>query len=456
MIGAMKTLVETNVTASRGESAAPAVPARPRRGGSGLRGGVFALLDQAIVSGTSFATSVFIGRLCSPDELGVYSLALSLFLFLRAVQGELVCSPYTIYSSRHEGKSLATYTGSALVHYAVLTGLSVLALLGLAALLATGAGPSGTAGAVLALAAVAPLLLFREYARQVSLAQLRLGVVLALDSAVAILQLAALAWLAWGGGLSVPTAYIAAGAAAAIACAGWFLARQQTMRVERGRIVADWRHNWSFGRWAFASFVVCSAASLAMPWFVVGTHGKAAAGLLAACVSLVNFAGMYVTGFANFLTPRAARAFASGGAVELRGVLRGAALLFLITLGVFVAAILLLGDLPVTLVYGDAFAGAAAVLGVLALHILVNSLGVVAGNGLWALERARANFAADVCTCLASLLALACLLVPLGVVGAALAMLAGSCTGSLVRGLQLRRAFAEVQVPTAAAEGGGP
>ena len=46
----------------------------------------WAVLDQAVVSGTSFATSVLLGRFASQQELGVYYLALSVVYFARGVQ----------------------------------------------------------------------------------------------------------------------------------------------------------------------------------------------------------------------------------------------------------------------------------------------------------------------------------------------------------------------------------
>lgn len=38
------------------------------------------LLDQAVVSGTSFITTLLIGRICGAEELGIYSLAFTLIV----------------------------------------------------------------------------------------------------------------------------------------------------------------------------------------------------------------------------------------------------------------------------------------------------------------------------------------------------------------------------------------
>ena len=101
------------------ESAAPADEDAARHAPA-LGKGLLSVADQAVVSGTSFATSVAIGRCCSQADLGVYALAMTLVLFVRGVQGELVGSPYAVFSHRRKGPARAGYTGSILVHFLVL------------------------------------------------------------------------------------------------------------------------------------------------------------------------------------------------------------------------------------------------------------------------------------------------------------------------------------------------
>src|SRR5262249_7184664 len=124
--GGMNTLVspareETEGNAERTGTGVEPQSVKPRGAPRSRALALLSISDQALVSGASFATSVIIGRTCSKEDLGVYSLALSLVLFIRGIQGELVCSPYAIFSSRREGRDLAAYTGSTLVHYLSLT-----------------------------------------------------------------------------------------------------------------------------------------------------------------------------------------------------------------------------------------------------------------------------------------------------------------------------------------------
>jgi O-antigen/teichoic acid export membrane protein len=138
-------------------------------------------------------------------------------------------------------------------------------------------------------------------------------------------------------------------------------------------------------------------------------------------------------GLCNYLSPRAARAYATGGLAELRTVLWQTGLLFIVTLGGLAAAAWLLGEQVAMVLYGPQFAGTSAIIGVLSLSVLANSIGVTAGNGLFAMERPSANFAADLGS-LVIVIGASIVLVPwLGPLGAALATLAGTSSDALVR-----------------------
>ena len=77
----------------------------------------------------------------------------------------------------------------------------------------------------------------------------------------------------------------------------------------------------------------------------------------------------------------------------------------------------------------------------LAVGALLSSLSVVAGNGLWAIDRARSNFIADIICSIGMLLVAAFLVAPLGALGAALATLVGNAAATIVRVVILMRAW---------------
>jgi len=84
--------------------------------------------------------------------------------------------------------------------------------------------------------------------------------------------------------------------------------------------------------------------------------------------------------------------------------------------------------------FGDEFAGSGAVVSVLSLAVLLNSLAVVAGNALWAIDRPQANLFGDFAALLATLVAAVWLVGSWGALGAAVAILVGGAVGAVVRG----------------------
>jgi O-antigen/teichoic acid export membrane protein len=401
------------------------------------------VFDQAIVSGASFATSVLLGRCAPREELGVYYLAISVVFFVRGIQEQLVSAPYMIYCHRKVGDELNEYAGSALIHQCVV--MLVTASLLIAAL-AMGFSLAGAQAAFWLLAAAAPLLLMREFIRQMSFAHLEMKTAIALDVAAAVLQLGMMLVLAMSGRLTVTATIAVLALSSGLPAIAWLGLKTRPMTGRLSTAVRDLARNWPFARWALASQLLASTTPYMMPWVVVLTHGEAETGTLGACATLVGLSNTFLMGLCNFLSPRAARAFAEGGVKELRSVLFKTAWLFFVTLGGLSAAAFLFGEQIAMLVYGPQFAGTGLIISVLSLGVLANSLGVTAGNGLFAMERPKANFVADLCS-LGVVVVATVSLVPLyGPLGAALATLAGTASDAAMRLWILRQTMRELAV----------
>jgi O-antigen/teichoic acid export membrane protein len=83
----------------------------------------------------------------------------------------------------------------------------------------------------------------------------------------------------------------------------------------------------------------------------------------------------------------------------------------------------------------------------MSLALLANSLGMVAGNGLWAMERPSANFGADVAAMIMTVIATITLVPTWGAAGAAASLCVGNTTGTLIRIWQVRRWMRLLQTP---------
>jgi O-antigen/teichoic acid export membrane protein len=262
---------------------------------------------------------------------------------------------------------------------------------------------------------------------------------LILDSVIVTLQLITLSLLAALGCLTVEVACSVIAAACGWAILGWFLIRRQPMAASWSDVWSDWRLNWTFGKWALASQLLASASPYILPWVVFGTQGEAETGGYSAASTIIGAANMFIIGMSNYLAPESARAFADGGTPALKMVLTRGALVYLAVIGAFCAATLLLGDQLAIWLFGNEYTGVGVTVGLLSLALLANSLGMVAGNGLWAMERPSANFGADVAAMIVTVIATVSLVPTWGARGAAAALICGNTMGTLIRGWQLRR-----------------
>src|SRR3981189_2003146 len=161
-------------------------------------GQALALTDQAVVSATSFLTMILIGRFALSSELGLYSMGFSLLVTCLCILESLISTPYTIHQHRSSGTA-AERAGASLAQAGLLSALVAIALAATAwGLTSRGAWPE-LVTLFWALAAVAPLVMLREFCRRFAFAHLRMAEALILDTVVAAIQLVAPRSLGVGG-----------------------------------------------------------------------------------------------------------------------------------------------------------------------------------------------------------------------------------------------------------------
>ncbi|MCA9245778.1 MAG: lipopolysaccharide biosynthesis protein [Planctomycetales bacterium] len=411
------------------------------------------VFDQAMVSGTSFATSIVLGRLCTPEDVGIYFLALSVAMFLVTTQGELISGPYTVFCHGRDEQSLSTYRGSVLVHQFVLTALCIAAVAIACLILAMGYGPQALAPTAIVLLWVIPLMLLRAFVRRTTLAHLRMKVLLRFDAVVSCTQLLGFALLFWFDLMTVPGVLTTISAACGLGCLQWWVSGQFPFRISLLQSWADWRSNWRLARWSLASEFLGSTTPYLLPWMLAAAHGTAATGLLAVCTTLVGLSNCFLLGVSNFLIPRAAAAFAEEGVEALRQIVVKSLLLVVGALGGLCLVFCLAGEWLASAIYGTEYAGSGPVISVLAFSLLGTGVGTVLGNGLYAMRQQRFNLLADAFILVVTLAGAWLLIEPYGALGTAIASLAGVVAGTIVRCLSIQQLLRSLQAEAAMAGG---
>lgn len=391
-----------------------------------------ALMDQAVVSGTSFLTTVFIARWANPAQLGVYAIGASLLACLVAAQEALIVLPYSIQQDRGMGTA-AQRAGASLALNGVFSGASLGALLfGGIALWGLGAH-SELMAMTLVLAGVVPLALMREYARRLAFTELHVVRALALDVLVAAIQLGVLGWLGWSGRVSAITACAAVGAACGVAFIAWLVLARHTLAVRLEHLLPTLRYRWTLGKWLLLSRVTVQVQTYTTYWLLIIFAGAAVTGVYAACMSIVAIANPLVFGLGNILMPRSVRAYKDGGGpVLIQQAVQDALLLGAVMIA-FCIAVLFAGEHLMQLFYnGKEFEGHLQTLTILALALSMTAAGLPASNALAAMERLRPIVAIQFFAAVVTAVLVFSLMGPWGLLGAAYGVMAGNainCVG---------------------------
>jgi O-antigen/teichoic acid export membrane protein len=392
-----------------------------------------ALADQAVVSGASFLTTVVIARWTFPSELGLYSIGISLLVSSIAIQESLILAPYTILRHRPLG-TRAEHAGSSLILSGLLSALGIVVLAVTALGLSARAVEPPLVAMTWTLAAVVPFVLVREFGRQFAFAQLHMGQVLMLDSAVAAIQLAGLGWLGWSGRMSSATACAALGVACASAAVVWLYLARGSFAIRRDQIRATMKQSWAISKWLFAGQISVLVQERTAYWLLALIAGATATGVYAACMSIVLFANPLIAGLGNILMPRAVLAFKEGGGARLRRQVARDSLLLAAVVGLFCLLILFAGQDVVEFLYpAQEYEGEGHTIMVLALATLAMAVGMPPTEALNSIERLREVFWTGSFAAVLTVVLVWSLVVGWSVLGAAYGLLAGNAARSAAR-----------------------
>lgn len=398
-----------------------------------LHQSIFSFADQAVASGTNFLTGVIIGHLCSKAELGLYTLGFSLVTLITSLQISLITTPYMVYAPRLERRAHALYTGSALLHQLVFCLIAMLGVMGGALVVGHGIGPMGLGPVLRALVLVIAPMMLREHARRIIFARLQFTTALIFDSFIALGQIGGLLLLARFGLLSASCAYLVTGLVCGIAVLGWLWSDRRFYHLQISESLADFKKNCTLGKWVFASGLVWTVVMNLYPWLLAAFHGVASTGVWAACLGVISIGNPMLKGIQNLVGPKIAHLYASQGPRALHRLVLKITALIAIPIALLCAAMVTWGGSLLVLLYGKQYAGNSLVVAILALNLLVGAVTISFSPALFAVNRARMDFIAN----LAALFIITALGVWLvwvfGALGAALGLLGASVAASAVR-----------------------
>ncbi len=346
--------------------------------GPTARQSFWAVLDQSLMSGANFLTSLMLARFCEPTEYGAYTLAFFLLLFLNALQATLLTNPMMVLGPARDEEGFRRYISS-LAWAQAIGGAVLAALTVLVAAVALFSGRSeALSSSFLAMGAAVFFVQAQEFCRRVLFARMQTRRLARNDAVYCGLQVVFLLLLwklgggVWNGSaagylsgrnvfLSLGLAAVAALAVGLIQIRPYLVTGRNACVTETGRNACV-TENWQYARWGLGSLLgefLHVQVNLSIVAAVAGAAATAtmeAPRLILAPLNILSF-----TCF-NVLTPRAAEKYGRNGTPALVDFVKRVAPLAILP---FIAYPLLIAAAPgfwLSMLYQDRYSGAGSVL----------------------------------------------------------------------------------------------
>lgn len=401
--------------------------------GINAKSGTLSIIDQGIVSSVAFLTMAIIGRTCSREEFGIFSLNFSIVLFIIGLQTSLITLPFTIRSPKLRGKAYSRYMSSTLAHQMILCMAFVLFLSPAWYLLPLFHFHLEFVPVLRTLTLVLTFVLLKEYIRQICYARLQVAKALTFDAISGGLQLAGLFALGWSGLLTPVTAFLTMGIACGVIAAYWLVTNRRTLTIRPKQAILDFRSNWEQGRWMLASGIAWSFGMNSYSWILAAFWGTATVGVWSACAGIASLGNPLFMGIQNFLAPKIAHFYARSGIRGLtRFIFKASAVLTVVML-FFLLILVAFGEDILKVVYSHKYSGNGTVISALGLNLAVMSMGFSSSRALYAMSRTDVDCIVNIMS-LIILIAIGFFLVKtFGLLGAACALIISSVTSSLLK-----------------------
>jgi O-antigen/teichoic acid export membrane protein len=296
-----------------------------------------------------------------------------------------------------------------------------------------GFGPPGLAKVFFSLFFFLTFILIKEYFRKIYFAHFRPELALLLDITIGIIQIAFLLFIAFFFYLTAPKIFIVIGFVSGIICSIWYVYNKNNFLFSLNDIKNDFFKNYVSGKWIFFSSIVWLLSTEIYPWLISIFHGLSEAAVFGVCMRTIALSRPLIFGMNNIIEPLLSHSYSDGG---LKGLKKSAFKNFKFIFIVFFPIVILVslfGNKLIIFLFGYKYAGYNFIIAILALNSLITALVFPFSRSLFVMERANIDFMINI---LSSVFTLTCGLIlvnRLGLLGAAMALVASNFIGLSVK-----------------------
>ena len=366
----------------------------------------WALAAQAISSVMRLLTSVTVGGRFgsgSEEQLGYYSSAFGVLMIVVGIHEAFVTTPLTVFNQKRSDDQRKPFSGNMLIASLLVIGLiATVASIFVAIQFGFEVLKPELGFAFIAVAALAPLQLGREFSRRWLLANLAVKASALLECFFAAIYLVVLIALVYAAKISAIAVFISIGCVNFVGLAIWWSIYRSDFRFDRSSTRSQITENFRYGRWV-AGENVCSTLTMYMcVWFLTYKIDASAAGVFFACFTIVMLANPLLLGISSILAPRAAQEYVNHSWSGLIRILSKYGLFTLSVLAVFAGCLWFWGE-PLTelffskkyaLYFEEHFGGKNSITSILGIAMPLLGMSFVFTIGLLAASRPQDSFIA--------------------------------------------------------------
>lgn len=274
---------------------------------------LIALVDQAIISGTSFLHLIAAARCLTMEDFGAFNLAWAILLFMGSIHHALILQPLAVLFAEYAPQPAKAYLFRIEQWHRWLPMLILPAGIG-AALFPT------WAGIILTTAISCLFRMASEHERRTAYVLNDSGRALVIDSiCYGPLGIAA-AWCLWRPMPLTIEIVILAPALPALAAwlAGIWLFKPARIPDNGTKPEHPILAHWNFGKWALLSTIAMYASSQIYPFLIAGYLSLREVAQLAASRSILGIVNVIYSGLEAYYIPQTRRSFVEGGWQNLK------------------------------------------------------------------------------------------------------------------------------------------
>ena len=389
----------------------------------------WAMLDQAVVSGSNFLTSIMLARIIGLTEFGEYTLALTTLLLIQGVQHAAINSGMLTMGPKQRPENAPAYYGVVFVLAGVFVAFATVAVW-IGAVMINGYKPDWHLGDILApLCAAVFACLIHDFLRRYfySKGQPRVSFVLdAIRYAVQTAVLMIFLFERWPADSATALWIMVVTSTIAACCAATFVRDLAWPPSDFRSILV---RKWHFAKWMTASALLSWAATNAYVMVSGALLGAATVGGIQASQNIVGVTHLLIQGLENVVPAESARRLGTRGPAAVSAYLRQVAVKGALATALIACSFALFPQFWLTLLFGDAFRPYANLVRWWAVWSLLYFLTLPLSSWLRTFERTRLIFFASLATSLVSVTLAYPLITSFGATGA----LAGIVVSTLVQ-----------------------